>query len=204
MVSDPISMSRPIKALNLLPEELKAITKRKRTGFSIEVKYFLYLIPFILGILICAHIYLTILIIAKNSQLYILNKKWQSLEPQRKTLENFNKEYAIFSQDALAIKELTEQRINWSQKLNKLSLDLPSGIWFNEISVLGKDFILQGSVVSLQKEEMSLIKKLIDNLKNDPDFFKNFGTLELSSAQKKTIGSYEVVDFILTGTLKPK
>ena len=190
--------------INLLPEELKVTLKRKITGFGIELKYFLYLIPFIFGILICAHIYLTILIIAKNSQLYILNKKWQSLEPQRKTLENFNKEYAIFSQDALAIKELTEQRINWSQKLNKLSLDLPSGIWFNEISVLGKDFILQGSVVSLQKEEMSLIKKLIDNLKNDPDFFKDFNTLELSLAQKKTIGSYEVVDFILTGTIKSK
>jgi len=188
--------------INLLSEELKVVAKRRITGFGIELKYFLYLIPFVFGILICLHIYLTILIIAKNSQLCRLEDKWQKLEPQRKILGDFNKEYALFSADALAIQQLTEQRINWSQKLNKLSLDLPSGIWFNEISLSQKNFILEACVVSLKKEEMSLIKNLIDNLKNDPQFFKDFYTLELSSAQKKTIGSYEVVDFILTGNIK--
>lgn len=190
--------------INLLPEELKAKPKAKKFGVGIEIKYFLYLIPFIIGLLICVHIYLAILNITKNSQLRSLNNKWQELQPQRKILEDFNKEYAILSEDAAAIQQLTKQRINWAEKLNKLSVNLPSGIWFNEISISSGNFILQGSVVSLQKEELSLINKLIDSLKNDTAFFKDFGNLELSSVQKKIIGGYDIADFVLQGTLKSK
>lgn len=190
--------------INLLPEELKSKTKVKITGAGLEVKHFLYLIPFVLGILISVHIYLGVLSIIKNNQLRVLNNKWRILEPQRKILDNFNKEYAAVSEDATAIKQLAQQRINWAENLNKLSLYLPSGIWFNEISISQKDFVLEGSVVSLQKDELGLVNKWINNLKNDRDFFKDFSAIELSSVQKKTIGTYDVVDFILTGTLKSK
>ena len=190
--------------INLLPEELKAKSKAKKFGVGIEIKYFLYLIPFVVGLLICVHIYLAILNITKNNQLRTLNNKWQELQPQRKILEDFNKEYAILSEDAAAIQQLTKQRINWAEKLNKLSVNLPSGIWFNEISISSRDFTLQGSVVSLQKEELSLINKLIDSLKNDTTFFKDLNNLELSSVQKKIIGGYYIADFILQGTLKSK
>ncbi len=190
--------------INLLPEELKAKPKSAKPGIGIEAKYFLYAIPLALCILICAHVYLGIINITQNSKLKILNEKWLSLEPQRKELEAFNKEYAVLSEDAQAIQKLTEQKLNWSEKLNKLSLNLPPGIWFNELFVSDKDLLLQGSVISLQKEEMSLLKKLIDNLKNDASFFKDFNNLELSSVQTKTIGGYDIADFVLVGTLKPK
>lgn len=190
--------------INLLPEELKIKTTAQKAGLGIDMKHILYVIPLVFSILICVHIYLAILNITKNSQLRILDNKWRSLEPQRKILDNFNREYAVISSDSLAIKQIIEQRINWAQKLNKLSLYLPSGIWFNEISVSGKDFILQGSVVSLQKDEMSLIKKFIDSLEDDAAFFNDFNTIELSSVQKKTIGTYDVVDFVLTSTVKSK
>jgi Tfp pilus assembly protein PilN len=100
------------------------------------------------------------------------------------------------------IQQLIGQRINWAEKLNKLSLNLPSGVWFNEIQVNSKEFILKASVISLQKEEMNLINAFIDNLKNDKDFFKDFNNLELNSAQKRVIGGYDVTDFILVGILK--
>jgi Tfp pilus assembly protein PilN len=190
--------------INLLPEDLKLALSRRKTSLGIEVRYFLYLIPLTAGLLICLHVYLTALIIAKNSQLAVLNRKWQELEPQRKNFDDFSKENTVFSQDAKALQQLMEQRINWSEKLNKLSLNLPSGVWFNEIAISQKGFILQGSVVSLQKEEMMLIKQLIDNLKNDPGFHRDFSSLVFSSTQKKTIGGYDIVDFVLEGALKPK
>lgn len=190
--------------INLLPEELKAKPKSQKAIVDIKTEYFLYLIPLILCILICVHIFLAGLTFTKNSQLCRLNNKWNSLEPQRKILEGFNKEYAITSEDALIIKQLIERRISWSEKLNKLSLLLPSGIWFNDISISPKDLTLSGSVVSLQKEEMNLIKKLIDNLKNDASFFKDFTNLELGSMQRKTIGGYDVLDFILVAILKSR
>lgn len=190
--------------INLIPEDLKAKTKSKRLALNIAAKDFLFLIPLFLGLLICAHAYLAVVAVAKNHQLRVLNNKWQGLQAQRKILDDFQREYNVLSSDANEIKQLISERVDWAEKLNKLSLNLPSGIWFNDISVTAKDFLLQGSVVSLQKEELNLINKLIDNLKNDKAFFRGFKSLELSSVQKKTVASYDVVDFLLTGALKPK
>ena len=169
---------------------------------GIDTKYVLFIIVFISGILLAFQLYLAIENMNRASQLRVLKNKWQGLEPKRKELEAFNKEYTLFSQDAEAVERLTKQRILWAEKLNKLSLSLPSGIWFNDMIITPKDFTLQGSVLSLQKEEMYLIKTLIDSLKKDSSFFKDFNTLELTSAQRKTISCYEIVDFTLVGSLK--
>jgi Tfp pilus assembly protein PilN len=190
--------------INLLPEELRHKTKGKKTGPGIETKHLLYIVPFIFGVLICAHFYLAVANIIKSQQFRILNNKWQSLESQRSMLESFKKENAVLSQDTSAIQEMVGKRVDWSEKLNKLSLDLPSGVWFNELSISAKDFMLYGSAVSLQKQEMNLIKGFMDNLRNDKSFFKDFNNLDLSSVQRKTVGGYEIVDFIFTGTLKSR
>jgi len=63
---------------------------------------------------------------------------------------------------------------------------------------------IQGSVISLEKEEVSLINKLLVNLKADAEFSKNFSGFELSSVQKRSIETYDVADFILVGVLKSK
>ena len=186
--------------INLLPKELKAQMKK---GGS-EAALFLFFIPLVFGIFLCVHIYFGLVGLAKNYQFHILNNRWQSLEPQRKTLESSKQEYSGLSQEARAIALLTKQGVNWSEKLNRLSLNLPSGVWLNELSVNLKTLTLKGSVVSLQKEEFNLINKFINNLKKDVVFFSDFNNLELSSVQRRVIAGYDVVDFILLGTLKSK
>ncbi|MHB8155446.1 MAG: hypothetical protein ACYDFR_05280, partial [Candidatus Omnitrophota bacterium] len=84
------------------------------------------------------------------------------------------------------------------------SLNLPSGVWFNEIKISVKDMIIQGSVISLVKEEVNLINKLLENLKADSEFSRDFVSFELSNVQKKNVGGYDIADFILTGALKVK
>jgi Tfp pilus assembly protein PilN len=189
--------------INLLPEELKVKTKRLGK-VSIESKYFLYLIPLVSAVLILVHICLAAVGIVKGLQFSQLNNKWKKLQPQRELLNNLKKEYDVVASNAELIQELNSRRLNWSEKLNRLSRDLPSGIWFNEILVSRKDFVLKASVVSLQKEEMSLINKFMDSLKNDTRFLIDFNKLELGLVQKKSVGGYDVVDFILTAKLKAK
>lgn len=184
--------------INLLPKESRA--QKKATNFSPEL--LLYLAPVILGLLLLAHIYFFALVFIKNQQLNSLDKKWASLEPDRKLLESLNKEYNVTSQDELLIDGVSLDRFNWAEKLNKLSLDLPSGVWFTQISFANDNFTLNGSVFSFQKEEINLINKFLDSLKNDPGFMRNFISLELGPIQRKTITSYDVVDFILSGKLK--
>jgi uncharacterized membrane protein (Fun14 family) len=192
--------------INLLPDGLKGKTKTNK-AFSTnavkpDIKYLLRVVPFMLGMVIFIHLYLGLVGIIKSSQLVSLNNKWRGLDSQRKALESFNQEHMLLSEDAKAIQRASQERLLWAQKLNSLSLDLPSGVWFDEVSLLAKNFILHGSVVSLQKQEMSLINKFIDNLKNDSAFFKDFVRLELDSVEHKSLGGYDVVDFTLTGVLR--
>ena len=181
--------------INLLPENLK----EKKGARNIDYRKILFFIPAIFAILLISHFYLLGVQIIRNARLGPLNKKWQQLAPQKKNLEAFQPQ---LSGSAKAIQELTAQRVNWANKLNKLSQYLPRGIWFTEMTVSGKDFNLKGAVISLEKQEMALINKFMDSLYSDAAFFKDFSKLELGSSQRKTIGGYDVAEFILTGNLK--
>lgn len=186
--------------INLLPEELKL--RPKKESKKIETRQFLRFLPVVCAIIVIIHIYLALVLVVKISQFRISEKKWQQLKPEKRLLEEFQKKSALLSSDAQAIEQLTEQRIIWAEKLNRLSLDLPAGIWFNEISLLAKSFNLKGSAVSTAKAEITLINKFLNNLKNDHVFFGDFINLELGSVQVRMVSVREVVDFILTGTLK--
>jgi hypothetical protein len=198
--------------INLLPEELKVKT-RSRSSEPVTVKkgvllnqdkLFIYAIPAVLALCILVHFYFVVVTIYQNSQLISLNRKWLNLEPQKKAFDGFNKEFYSGSQNAAFAQLLTNQRILWAQKLNKLSLHLPSGVWFNDLAVNGKNITIQGSVISLQKEEVNLVNLLLDNLKKDAEFSKDFSSFELSSMQNKAIGGYDIADFVLVGALKSK
>jgi len=186
--------------INLLPEELRA--RKIKSGF--DRKYLLLIIPLAAVILIVVHIYLTAMLVAKNYQAGVYAKKWKSLESDRNRLEKLKKESTVALQDVKAIQDIVAKRINWSEKLNKLSLSLPSGVWFNEVSVGEKDLVLKSSVISLQKGELNLINTFIEKLKSDRGFFDDFEGLELGNVQRRVLGGYEVVDFTLTGKIKQK
>jgi hypothetical protein len=199
--------------INLLPEELRIKAKVKAPAQQVTVKsnagfnqdlLFIYAIPALLGVFVLAHLYFAVLAISKNGKLASLNRQWIALEPQKKASDEFNKEFSASSQDAGMTAALVNQRVLWAQKLNKLSLHLPPGVWFTDITINSKDVIIRGSVISLVKEEVSLINKLLDNLKDDIVFTKDFSGFELSSVDKRAVGGYDIADFILTGTLKTK
>ncbi len=196
-----------------MPVELRVKAKAKKveapvaSGAKLKIdqqKVFLYAIPAILGALIFLHLYLAVLTMAHNGEMVSLNKKWLTLEPQKTGLDEFNNEYSSVTFDASAVAKLTQQRMLWASKLNKLSLSLPSGVWFNEVFMDGRSLNIQGSVVSLQKEEVSLINKFIDNLKADKDFSSDLLNQEVSFVQKKNVGGYDIADFVMVGVLKNK
>ena len=190
--------------INLIPEELKVKAKGKNLFAGFNLKYAVYGILSAFAFLILIHLLLGIVGLFQVSQLRSLESKWKGLGPGRQRLEEFNKQYSAYSQDAALVKQLTEQRINWPEKLNRLSLDLPSGIWLTELSVSPREFFLRAAVLSQGKMEMSIINRLIDALKNDAKFLKGLGNLELGPLQSKSIAGYDVTEFTLRGALKIK
>ncbi len=186
--------------INLLPEELRA--KKAKTG--LDAKYLLYILPLLFVLIILLHIYLMAMLVTKSYQFNLLNKTWDGLESDRKKLEGLKKESSMLLKDTKTIEDLVAKRISWAEKLNKLSLELPSGIWFNEVSAGDKELLIKASVISLQKEEINLINTFLDKLKMDSVFYSDFERFELGPMQRKNIGGYEVVDFTVTGKLKQK
>jgi len=187
--------------INLLPQELQ-IKSRKTPEAKVDSKKFLIVVPVALIILIIMHIYLGFVSISLRANFSGLEKKWKSLETGRKQLDTLKKEYNMLTQDSSAITQLNKDRINWAEKLNLLSLKLPQGIWFNDLQVINKDFILRGSVFSLAKQELTLINKFLSNLKESPGFFKDFSVLEMGIVQREVVGGYDILNFSLNGTLK--
>ena len=187
--------------INLLPQELRT-RREKPSGF--DPKYFLYTAVGAVGLLIAVQLLLFVAGIVRSSQLVVLSANWKKMEPQRKELEAFKLQYDTLSKDAQVLQQLAAKRISFSEKLNKLSLNLPSGIWFNELTVSPDEFVLKGSAISQEKMEMALINQFISALKKDTGFFRDFATLDLNSFQVKNIGGYDTLDFLLTGTWKKK
>jgi Tfp pilus assembly protein PilN len=193
--------------INLLPEELIIKAKAHKPdgpGFKFEKRYIVYAVPMVLVLLILIHLFLGVTLVMKNAQLNSLNKKWKDLEAPRSALGSFQDARSMLTQDASLIQQLSKQRVNWASKLNKMSLNLPSGVWFTDLTVNQKDFLLRGSVISLQKEEIGLIDKFMDALREDPVFFADFNSLEVGQVLKKQVGGYEIADFTIKGTLKQK
>jgi len=194
--------------INLIPEELRnrvgkpVKTVANGSATKLSPQLLILCIPVIFVLLVITHSYFIFLGLTRTAQLKTLKAKWENSLLQRKSLEEFNAEYSFVSTDARDTEKLLLERVNWSEKLNKLSLSLPAGVWLEYISVSGKEFYLRGKAVSLDKAEVSLIRNYVDGIKNQPQFMKNFSFLEISSIKKSAIGAYEIADFSLTGAYK--
>lgn len=192
--------------INLLPAELK-ISKTPSGGLGKpDIRNLLYIVPVVIGILLVTHISFGATSILKNLSLASLNRELSRLDPEKKKLEGFFKEYSVASAGASAATDLLGTRVEWAQELNSISRALPAGVWLNELSFQDGILTLRGSVISVHKEreEVSIINKFISNLKKDKYFNAGFQGLELSSVNRRAIHSFEVIDFILTGREKGK
>ncbi|RJO63971.1 MAG: hypothetical protein C4540_05300 [Candidatus Omnitrophota bacterium] len=181
--------------INLLPEELKA--KARKIQASEKFQYIVYGILAVCVLFIVLHVFFGVIAIAKGVRLNSLKAQGKKLQPQLKALEDFRKENKELSAEEKGMQDLVAKRINWAEKLNFLSRDLIMGTWFRELSVTPKELIIKGAAVSLEKEELRLLDKFIENLKKDERFFKDFTAIELKSVTRALIGNYEVVDFTL-------
>ena len=163
------------------------------------LKKVFYAVPVLVGIIVCVHLYCVVAQVSASMQLAALSKKWRALEPQRQNLTGFKSTYEAGSQDEKMIQDLAGQSLRWSKKLNRLSLDLPSGIWLSELSGSPFQMVAKCSVVSPENEEVEMINKFITALRNDSDFFGDFLDFDLGSVQKRIIG-----DFMITLNSKKK
>ena len=186
--------------INLLPEGFKP--RKEKPIVAILPQLLCYILPAVFGLLVVIHLYLGILFIVRTQQDKLLNKRWTQLGLERQKVEEWKKQYAISSQQAEQVKKILAQRITVSDKMQVMIFALPNGVWFNRLNLKQKGFHLEGSVVSLQKDQMRLVNLFLKQLKEDKQFCKDFARLELGRMAMRTLGGFSIMDFVLEGDLK--
>lgn len=197
--------------INLLPEEKRvkvraaaAAPGKPAVPASENLKKLIYLVPAVIGVLLLAHLYLVFAQMTASMGLSSLERKMQALQPQLKDVKGFKTAYESLSQDGQIMQELAAKSGLWSKKLNRLSLDLPPGIWISDLQASNRQLIVRCSAVSLETDEVELINRFISRIKEDSDFYGAFAGFDLGSVQKRQIGTFEVSDFTVTMELKTK
>jgi Tfp pilus assembly protein PilN len=187
--------------INLLPEEIKA---KKVSAQPTPLDNLVYLLPIVLVIVLITHMYLGIVYATRSQVLAGLEKRWRTMEPQRQEVMGMKSELDASSSETRIVQAYTAKRVLLAPKLNRLSLNLPPGIWFSNVEFGRKDLVVKGSVVSLKSDEIDMVNTFLEDLKKDRDFNNDFSSVEVGALQRRTVGSYDVVDFVLTAALSPK
>ncbi|MCM8791777.1 MAG: hypothetical protein NC826_01290 [Candidatus Omnitrophica bacterium] len=182
--------------INLLPSDLRP--KRK---LFILVRFHLFLY-FILGFILSIHIILFIMILFKNFQYSMLNRKWQMSKNELEQLEAWKKENEKMKDEFKLVERIYQQRVVIYPKLKALSKNIVDGIWYKHLKIKSKGLLLEGSIVAQEGQHMSVFRTFCDRLKGDNDFFKDLLSFEIGPLKTRRLSNNEILDFIIEAKLK--
>jgi len=207
--------------INLLPENLR----RKKPVFQVpEIKIgSLPIIIGIAVLLIAAHGFIALTVNLQKRAIEKMTAEWQKERVQKEAIELTRRENIKMRQKIDAIEDLMGKKILWAKKLNQLSDLIIDGVWYTNLSIDKKTVIvkpkdthsgksaamrrfitqkvqipylsIEGEVSSSYGDELAIISRFIDNLKNEKDFFKDFSNIELDSTSLHEVENVEVMKF---------
>ncbi|MDP2938776.1 MAG: PilN domain-containing protein [Candidatus Omnitrophota bacterium] len=190
--------------INLLPEKFR----KKRRVIEREVLVFpkeiiVGLIGGLICLLIITHLILLTFLFSKKMQLSHLTKDWEKILPAKKEIDVFKNEIDSIESRMKSIALIRSgKKISWSQELNKISDCMVRGLWLTRI-YFGEGLLkIEGSGVSQKGQELINVGKFTSNLKEDKRFYEGLISLELTNIVRRNIKSTEVVDFIITASIK--
>lgn len=162
------------------------------------------LVPIFFKVVVIAlvlHIVLGVVSLYKKIQMSGLDKKWATVESQFKVVDSLKTELRQKRKKADAMGGLLTRKRYWTDFFNKINQATPQGLWLNHLSISDQGLVIEGSVFSFNKDQISLVNQFFGVLKKDVFFRENFKNFSLDSVQRRTIKQYEILDFVLSATL---
>lgn len=181
--------------INLLPKNLRKAEKK------INVPYKAYII-LLAVLLFFLHVFLFSLGIIERVQVNGFTRAWDDLSPQSKDSAQTREQIKVFEADIDVMKNLFARKVVLTELFSSLNASVPKGLWLERLSYSKDGLVIQGSVISLTQNEMTIIGKFLQSLKGSNVFSSVFSKIELTSVQRRMIKTYDVVDFILVGEFK--
>ncbi|MGE5280511.1 MAG: PilN domain-containing protein [Deltaproteobacteria bacterium] len=181
--------------VNLLPKSLK------RVEHKIVVPYKAYVLMAVAGLLLL-HVLLFAAACVKKVHVMSLRGHWERLAPQSKEFVARRGEFKTATTDVASLESFVNRPFSLTEMFSVLAGAVPPGLWLDRFSLSAESLVIQGSVVSLNQSEMTIIGKFLEQLRASKTFSAALDKIELNSVQRRTVKSYDVVDFVLVGERK--
>jgi hypothetical protein len=191
--------------INLIPVALRKDGKRNAIPLTINIPKEILLgvgsgVVLFMGII---HLFLWVLWLIGYGQWTVHHAQWQKLLPDKTVLDAIYKESGDLKKKINTIAEMTTQKsVQWAPKFNIISDDLPGGLWIRKMTLDKISLVVEGSVVSKTRNEISNVGLLLTALKQNEAFMKDFSSLEVNSIQRSKTNAVEVTDFTVMAKLK--
>ena len=184
--------------INLVPEQSRKKRKSKSllNGLNIPRETMIGAGAGVLVILLSIHFVLLLFNITKLVHYKKLQKQWAEMSPLKEKVDSVMLELRGLQGKLAVFDEVAgDSGALWSRKLNILSDSLPRGVWFKKIDFHNDIFLLEGSAISMQGEEMINVHNFVSVLKKNKDFLDHFADLKLGSIQTRKLEKIEIADF---------
>ena len=181
--------------INLLPQNLK------KTEHKVVLPYKTYILV-AAAVLIFLHLCLFSLAVVKKVQVLSLKGNWGKVEPQSKDSIAIKSEIKDLEAKVNSVKGALTHKVSMTELLSALGVSVPKGMWLERFTYSNEGLMIQGSVVSLTQNEMTIIGKFLQDLKSNKTFSSVFSRIELNSVQRRTVRTFDVVDFVVVGEVK--
>ena len=127
----------------------------------------------------------------------------QSIEDKITKLES-SSDY-LSPEDIFTLAHVAHSRLTWSQKLASLGNLLPKDVTITELSYDDnlKAFLIKGvSKVRLDMKDLDLVVSIIDLMKSQPEFSRDFAEIKFQSSQRIKHENQEIVKFEIACLLR--
>lgn len=183
--------------INLLPKSQRKAEHRSAAMFPYQI----YLVP-VVAILLLLHLGLLTIATYKKVQLIGLELRWRHMGAQSHGGVSLKSQIKTLESSVATLRSVMARRVNFTDLFSGLSSIVPRGMWLERFSLMPEGLVIQGSVISLSQGEMTIIGRFLQDLKAFPAIADTFAKVDLTSVQRRTIKTYDVVDFVIEGKLK--
>ena len=180
--------------INLLPENLR---KKREISVGVSWEAVRNAALVLLAVFILFQALLQLFIFIDIFRLQQLNKTYLIISPQKKEIDDLKEKIEKYKLLENMFSRLLSQRLVMSDNLNVISDVLTGGVWLSELSLSRNSIEIQGSCISPSAQELSQINKFLGALKENKKISQGLSSLELISVQRRKMGKFEVVDFVI-------
>jgi len=192
--------------VNLAPPNLRRRQKHRilPKGFYMPPEVVIGCGGGFLVLLVVVHIYIILKHISINQKYSQIEKKWEQILPAKKQADKVISQIRQLHAKEKDVEELIGvDRILWARKLNIISDSLPRGVWLRRVAFEdGRTFVIEGSAISRQQNEMAAIHEFTHNLRQGKLFLKHFQEMDIGSMTRRQVKDRELVDFSIVAGLK--